>query len=198
MKIILATSNQGKIREIKSIFKDFEVIPYTDLMDKFEIIEDGKTFQENAIIKAKTIFNKLNNDDIVLSDDSGISIEALNYKPNIFSARYAGKNATDKDNLNKVIDELKILKLKKSPAYYTASIAIATKFGIETVHGWMFGEVIDTPKGNKGFGYDPIFIPNGFNKTLGELDNEIKQKLSHRSKALQLATILITLKIGKR
>ena len=198
MKIILATSNKGKIKEIKALFKNIEVIPYTDLIDKFEIIEDGLTFKENAIIKVKAVFNKLNTDDIILSDDSGISIEALKNRPNIYSARYAGVNATDKDNVNKVISELKDLNIKQSKAYYSVCIAIATKKGIETVHSWMYGKVIDNCRGDKGFGYDPIFIPNGFDKTLGELDINIKEKLSHRSKALQLATILITSKTEKR
>ena len=190
MKIVVASGNKGKIKEIKKILKDFEVIPYTDLIEPFEIEESGKTFKENAIIKAKAVSEKLP-EFIVLSDDSGISVPVLNYEPGIFSARYAGSSASDKDNLNKLINELKKRDIKKTPAFYTAAIALSTPYGIFTTHGFMRGEVIDEKRGDKGFGYDPMFIPKGFNKTLGELDGEIKNKISHRTKALNLAKLIL-------
>lgn len=189
MRIVLATSNRGKLEEIQRFLSEYEVIAFSDLIEPFDIIEDGKSFQENAVIKAKVIYEKLSSknlkDIIVMSDDSGISIEALNYEPNIFSARYAGVGASDVDNLNRVIDELNKKDVKESKAFYTASIALATKEGISTTHGWMYGKVINEPRGKNGFGYDPIFIPNGFHKTLGELDFDIKSKISHRSKAIE-------------
>lgn len=189
MRIVLATSNRGKLKEIKNFLSEYEVVVFSDLIEPFEIIEDGESFKENAIIKAKVIYETLNNknfkDIIVMSDDSGISIEALNYEPNIFSARYAGVNASDVDNLSKVIQNLNKKELKESKAFYTASIAIATKDGISTTHGWMYGKVINEKRGENGFGYDPIFIPNGFDKTLGELGDEVKIKISHRSKAIE-------------
>ena len=190
MKIVVASGNKGKIKEIKKILKDFEVIPYTDLIEPFEIEESGKTFKENAIIKAKAVSEKLP-EFIVLSDDSGISVPVLNYEPGIFSARYAGSSASDKDNLNKLINELKKRDIKKTPAFYTAAIALSTPYGIFTTHGFMRGEVIDEKRGDKGFGYDPMFIPKGFDKTLGELDGEIKNKISHRTKALNLAKLIL-------
>ena len=190
MKIVIASGNKGKIKEIKKILKDFEVIPYTDLIEPFEIEENGKTFKENAIIKAKAISEKLPNY-FVLADDSGISVPALNYEPGIFSARYAGEKASDKDNLNKLINELKKRNIKKTPAFYTAAISISTPYGIFTTHGFMHGDVIDEARGDKGFGYDPMFIPKGFNKTLGELDEDIKNKISHRTKALNLAKLIL-------
>ena len=185
MKIVVASGNKGKIKEIKEILNEYDVIPYTDLIEPFEIEENGNSFKENAIIKAKAIYEKLPNY-IILADDSGISVPALNYEPGIFSARYAGVGASDKDNLNKLISELKNRNIKKTPAFYTAAIALATPYGIFTTHGFMRGEVIDEARGDKGFGYDPMFIPKGFDKTLGELDKEIKKKISHRSKALDL------------
>jgi XTP/dITP diphosphohydrolase len=101
-KIILASSNNGKIKEFKEFFKDVEIIAYSDLLGKFEIEETGSTFKENAIIKAKTIYEKLNDENIiVISDDSGITIEKLNNEPNIYSARYAGLDATSEQNLQK-------------------------------------------------------------------------------------------------
>ena len=190
MKIVVASSNKGKIKEIKEILDDFDIVAYTDLIEPFEIEENGKTFKENAIIKAKAVFEKLPKF-FVLADDSGISVPALNNEPGIFSARYAGEGANDKDNLNKLINELKKRNIKKTPAFYTAAIALATHYGVFTTHGFMRGEVIDEARGNKGFGYDPMFIPTGFSKTLGELDENIKNKISHRTKALNLAKLIL-------
>jgi XTP/dITP diphosphohydrolase len=194
MKIVLASANKGKIKEIREYCKESEVIPYSDLLEPFEIIEDGTTYQENALIKAKTIFDKLKDlhtDFIVLADDSGITVPALGNIPGIYSARYAGVGASDKENLYKLIDALKEKDIKKTAAYYTAAMAIVTKKGAYTVHGWMHGDVIDEAKGEGGFGYDPMFIPLGYDKTLGELDKDIKQKFSHRTKALKLAKLII-------
>jgi XTP/dITP diphosphohydrolase len=190
MKIILASSNAGKVREIKEYCVHHEVLAYTDFIEQFDIIEDGESYKENALIKARVIYKKLENimkDFVVISDDSGISVPLLGNIPGIYSARFAGDGASDKDNLNKLIDELKIQKLKITPAYYTASMAIVSDNGEFTVHGWMHGSVIDEARGEKGFGYDPMFIPNGYDKTLGELDGGVKEKISHRSKALKLA-----------
>ncbi|MCX6073176.1 MAG: RdgB/HAM1 family non-canonical purine NTP pyrophosphatase [Campylobacterales bacterium] len=192
MKIVLATSNKGKVREIKELLHDREVFPYTDLIEGFEIIEDGVTFKENALIKARAVYKALGDKDaVVIADDSGISVDVLDGAPGIYSARYGGENATDKDNLHKLVNELKNHKVESSPAHYTAAIAIVSREGESCVHGWMHGEVITKLRGDNGFGYDPIFIPDEFKKTLGELNSEVKRGLSHRSKGLHLAKILI-------
>ncbi|OHE03417.1 MAG: non-canonical purine NTP pyrophosphatase, RdgB/HAM1 family [Sulfurimonas sp. RIFOXYD12_FULL_36_11] len=192
MKLVLATSNKGKVKEIKALCKDFEVIPYSELMEEFEIIEDGSSFKENALIKARAVFKALNSDDvIVMADDSGISVNVLDGKPGIYSARHAGKDATDKDNLYKLIQDIKDKNVTSSPAYYTAAIAIVTKNSQYCVHGWMYGTAISEAIGDGGFGYDPMFIPLGYDKTLGELDDEVKKSLSHRAKALGLAKIVL-------
>ena len=192
MKLVLATSNKGKVREIKELCKDHEVIPYSKLIQEFEIIEDAHTFKENALIKARAVFNALGDEDVVvIADDSGISVEILGGEPGIYSARYAGENANDKENLHKLMDAIKQKGVKSSPAYYTAAIAIVTSSSEFCVHGWMYGTAICEAKGGGGFGYDPMFIPVGCDKTLGELDNEIKKKLSHRAKALKLAEVII-------
>ena len=186
MKLVLATSNKGKVKEIKYIYDDMDVVAYSDIIDSFEIEESGITFKENALIKARAVFEALNDKNvIVLADDSGISVDALGGEPGIYSARYAGIGASDKENLYKLIESLKEKGLKSSKAHYTAAIAIITKDAEFSVHGWMYGEVITTPRGENGFGYDPIFIPEGYNKTLGELDEKIKKGLSHRSQALK-------------
>ncbi len=192
MKIVLATGNKGKLREFQQMC-DVEIIPFSSLTGALEIVEDGETFAQNALIKARTIYEKVGDDYLVIADDSGISLPVLEGAPGIYSARYAGEGASDKDNLYKLIDALKARGLKETPAYYTAAIAIVSKYGEYVVHGWMHGKVIDEARGEKGFGYDPMFIPAGFDKTLGELDDEIKADISHRSKALALAKPIITM-----
>ncbi len=188
-KLVLATSNKGKVREIKDLCENYEVVPYTDLIPAFEIVEDADTFKENALIKARAVYEALGDEDaVVLSDDSGISVDVLGGAPGIYSARYAGENASDKENLYKLIEDIKAKGVTSSPAHYTAAIAIVTKGVERTVHGWMYGTVITEVRGEKGFGYDPMFIPFGFDKTLGELDDVVKKELSHRSKALRLAS----------
>lgn len=192
MKLVLATGNKGKVKEIKALCEDHEVVPYSELIDEFEIVEDGDTFKENALIKARAVYKALNDEDVVvIADDSGINVDALDGAPGIYSARYAGGGASDKDNLYKLIDAIKEKGLESSPAHYTAAIAIVTKDSEYSVHGWMYGDAITKAIGDGGFGYDPIFIPLGFDKTLGELDDETKKKLSHRSKALALAKKII-------
>ena len=195
MKLVLATGNKGKLREFKQMCQD-EVVAFSELLGEFDIVEDGDTFAANALIKARTIYEKLgvknpSIDYLVISDDSGISLPILDGAPGIYSARYAGVGVTDKDNLYKLIEAVKEKGLKSTPAYYTAAIAIVSKYGEYVVHGWMHGDVIAEPRGNKGFGYDPMFIPAGMDLTLGELDDDVKSKISHRGKALELAKPII-------
>jgi XTP/dITP diphosphohydrolase len=192
MKLVLATSNQGKVREIKALCSEFEVAAYTELIEGFEIVEDGATFKENALIKARAVYEALGDAEaIVLSDDSGISVDAMEGAPGIYSARYAGEGANDRENLYALVDAMKARGFEDSPAHYTAAIAIVSKEGEQTVHGWMHGTAITEPRGDKGFGYDPMFIPAGYDMTLGELDADVKSQLSHRSKALALAKIVL-------
>ena len=188
MKIVLASGNKGKITEFKKLMPNDEVIAFKDLLGDFEVEEDKDTFQGNAVKKAEEIYSKLSDENVlVISDDSGITVPALNNEPGIYSARYAGVNASDKENNAKLISKLKEKSLEKTTAYYTACIAIVYKNKTYTVHGWMYGNVISKETGEGGFGYDPMFIANGFDKTLGELSSEVKKEISHRSKALKLA-----------
>ena len=191
MKIVLASANKGKITEFQKLMPEDEVVAFNEILGEIEIEEDQDSFKGNAIKKAKTIYDLLVkkgfSNIIVISDDSGISVPVLNNAPGIYSARYAGINASDKDNNAKLISKLNELNLEKTPAFYTACIALIYKNEVYTVHGWMHGIVANKEVGENGFGYDPMFIPNGFDKTLGELPNEIKKEFSHRSKALKLA-----------
>jgi XTP/dITP diphosphohydrolase len=190
MKLVLASGNKGKIKEFQNMLED-EITPYSSLLGDMEIVEDADSFGGNALIKARTIYQKLGDDYLVISDDSGISVPALGGVPGIYSARYAGEGASDVDNLNKLIATLKSNAIKITPAYYTAAIAIVSKYGEYVVHGWMHGDVIRQARGDKGFGYDTMFIPTGYDLTLGELDDEIKKTISHRAKALKLAKPII-------
>lgn len=192
MKIVLATNNMDKVREIKAYYTEFEVVALKEICKPFEIEENGISFYENAMIKARAVYARvkelgLENEYIALSDDSGISVDALGGRPGIYSARYSGESATDASNRAKLIAELAQLGLKESNAFYTACIGICSKFGEYGVHGFMHGKVIDKELGDNGFGYDFMFIPDGFDKTVGQLDESIKLEISHRSKGLRLA-----------
>ena len=192
MKIVLASANKGKIVEFEKLMPNDEVIAFSEILGQIEIDEDQNSFKGNAIKKARTIYDLLiekgfDNDVIVISDDSGITVPALNNEPGIYSARYAGLNASDKENNAKLIENLNKQNLEKTPAFYSACIAIIYKNETYTVHGWMHGVVINKEIGEGGFGYDPMFIPEGFEQTLGELGYEVKKEFSHRTKALNLA-----------
>ncbi|MEF3191964.1 MAG: RdgB/HAM1 family non-canonical purine NTP pyrophosphatase [Campylobacterales bacterium] len=195
-RIVLATGNQGKVREISEILAamgrldEFELFPYSALIEPFEIEESGATFKENALIKARAVAKRLPGE-IVMSDDSGISVPALGGIPGIYSARFAGVGAKDADNLAKLSRAIDEAGLQETPAFYTACIALVGPKGEASAHGWMHGVAIAHPRGSGGFGYDPIFIPEGYNLTLGELDDEIKSRISHRARALELALKLL-------
>lgn len=196
MKIVLATSNLGKVKEIKALLKDHEIYALSEILTPFEIVEDGISFKENALIKSRAVFEALRkkgleNEFISLSDDSGISVEALGFAPGIYSARYSGANATDASNRAKLIANLNALNLDRASAFYTACIGINCVFGEYSAHGFMYGDVINKERGESGFGYDFMFIPRGFDKTIGELDERIKSQISHRAKALKNAEILL-------
>lgn len=197
MKLVLATGNKGKLREFKQMCQD-EVVPFSELLGEFDIIEDGDTFAANALIKARTIYEKLGDKYLVVSDDSGISLPILYGAPGIYSARYAGERVSDKENLFKLVEDIKGRGVKSTPAHYTAAIAIVSKYGEYVVHGWMHGDVVDEPRGDKGFGYDPMFIPKGYVQTLGELDDDVKRTISHRGQALELAKPIIKMLQRKR
>lgn len=196
MQLILASSNKGKVREFMQMCEK-EIVPYDAVVPPFEIVEDGTTFAQNALIKARAVYERTGEESIVVADDSGISVPVLGGRPGIYSARFAGESATDKENLAQLVEELKALGISKTAAYYTASIAIVSRFGEYAVHGWMYGDVIDTPRGENGFGYDPIFIPEGYSQTIGELDEEIKSTISHRAKAFALAKPIVQMLTNK-
>ncbi|MCR2060069.1 RdgB/HAM1 family non-canonical purine NTP pyrophosphatase [Campylobacter helveticus] len=194
MKIILASSNSHKLKEFKVLLNDYEIYSSNDFIAPFEIEENGKSFKENAKIKSLAVFKALKNEVqenyIVLSDDSGICVDALGGAPGIYSARYS-LEANDKNNRLKLISELEKLKLNESFAHYVCALSLGTKFGTFSVSAKMYGKIITKEKGENGFGYDSLFIPANYDKTLAELSDEEKNAISHRFKALKLAKILL-------
>jgi len=193
MRIAIASSNKGKIKEIQAILNMAEIIAYSEIKPPIEVAEDGESFEENAIIKARAIWKYLESDNIdyVLSDDSGLIVPLFNDEPGIYSARYAGENATDDDNNQKIIQNLNSKNIKETKAHYISVICLFDGVKTHTSKGYLYGKVINKTIGDNGFGYDPLFIANEMNKTLGEVSLDIKKKISHRVEALnQISNLL--------
>lgn len=183
MKLLVATQNKNKVKELKELLVDLpiELVTLADLDDNYEVIEDGKTFEENALLKAKYFANKYQM--VCLADDSGLVIEALNGEPGLYSARYA--NGTDYDNSVKVLNKMKNNKNRK--AYFICVLVLYYPNGKSyTYEGRAYGLITRSPKGTNGFGYDPIFYTKEFNLTFAELSSVQKNSISHRSYALRL------------
>ncbi len=185
-KCILATKNQGKIREFHELFKDLgiESLSLLDVENPPSVVEDGSTFFENAFKKAKTISEHFGI--IAISDDSGLEVDALNGRPGIYSARYAGENATDEDNNKKLLNELKGVDLKDRTARFKCVMVAYRPDGKWVkAEGTLEGLISIEPRGDQGFGYDPVFLLPELGKTLAEIAIEEKNKISHRAKALR-------------
>ena len=184
-KILIATKNDGKAREYRKLFeqKGIEVITLKELNEQVEIIENGKTFSENALIKAQTLTDKLNIP--VLADDSGLVVDALNGAPGIYSARYAGDH-DDEANNKKLLEALKKVPDEKRTAHFHCSIVATApdKTPLEA-NGDVYGLIAHEKHGEDGFGYDPLFYYPEFGKTFGEIGMEEKNKVSHRAKATE-------------
>lgn len=198
-RIILASNNLKKIKEIKEILKGFpfEVYSLKDMDIDIEVEEDGLTFEENAKKKAVEIHqylvNKGESNFIVLSDDSGLEVDCLNGEPGVYSARYAGEHGNDYKNNLKLLQEMKDFKGDERSARFVCVIAVVFEDGnVKTVRGEVEGYIIEEIKTEGGFGYDPLFFYKGFNKTFGEVTPEEKNEISHRGNALKkLKDILI-------
>ena len=186
MKLLVATNNAGKIKELNAALADLpiELFGLKHFENTFEPEETGATFTENAILKANSYARQTGF--WSLSDDSGLEVEALNGAPGVFSARYAGENATDQERIVKLLDELTETGDKSRRARFVCAMAIADETGeIKFLaEGICAGKIALNPRGANGFGYDPIFIPDGYEQTFGELSSAIKGKISHRSRAI--------------
>jgi XTP/dITP diphosphohydrolase len=199
MEIVVATKNKGKIKEIREALKDIDIkiLSLDEIGLEIEIEEDGKTYSENAVKKAVEVAKKSGK--ISLADDSGLEIDALNGKPGINSSRFAGDDADDRERNLKVLEMMKDVSHGKRGARFRCIIAIAEPNGKSyTCEGVCEGEIAERIRGAQGFGYDPIFIPHlcisaGYecSKTFGELGSDVKDKISHRAKALEKAGEII-------
>jgi XTP/dITP diphosphohydrolase len=189
-KIIFATKNMGKLREVVHIIgdKDFELLSLNDFNNVVEVLEDGSTFEDNAIKKAVHVYDKYLIP--VIADDSGLTVEQLNGDPGVLSARYAGENATDEENNNKLISKLVLLP-QPHKAKFVCSAIFYDGDDILKAEDEVVGQVIHERRGTNGFGYDPLFIPDGYHQTTAELNLDEKNKISHRAKAFKRLLKLI-------
>jgi len=195
--LLLATRNAHKTREFAQILgAEFEISELSSATSVPEISETGGTFEENAISKAVNVSKDRHL--LVVADDSGLEVDSLDGAPGIYSARYAGENASDKENIDKLLSELARpnVPADERHARFRCVIALAREGKlVGTFEGVVEGTIVDLPRGSGGFGYDPIFVPSGFRQTFGELPAETKNKISHRAKAL--AALREALRAGK-
>lgn len=181
-EIVLATGNKGKIREFTGLLEGAfgKIVSLNDLESPPEVIEDGKTFKENALKKARAI--AVYSGIPALADDSGLEVEALGGRPGVYSARYAGEGATDRDNINKLLLEFR--GVENSKARFVCVLALVTPEGKEIIaEGSCEGVILTEPRGKGGFGYDPVFYLPEFGKTMAEIPPTLKNRISHRARA---------------
>ena len=186
-KIVLATGNEHKAGEFKDLFTDskFKVLSAGKYGGMPKVIEDGRTFQTNAYLKAYALSKQLKKKHWVIADDSGLEVDCLDGAPGIYSARYAGTEASDTDNVDKLLRDLEGISGSKRQARFRCVLCLIDKDGgTYYFEGACEGNISRKPKGKSGFGYDPIFIPEGYESSFSELGKSIKSELSHRAKAI--------------
>lgn len=186
IELVIASTNVHKVREFRAILKPlakFDILSLCDFSTYSPPVETGSTFEENAILKATHAAKFLNR--WVIADDSGLVVPTLNGAPGVLSARYAGNQATDHDNRKKLLEEMSHLIDDDRHAYYECSIALASPLGLKKcVKGTCEGTLLTEEKGGGGFGYDPLFVKHGYSKSFGEVVESVKNRISHRRRAL--------------
>ncbi len=188
-KIIFATNNAHKLHEVSDILKDkYQVLSLNDVGINTDIPETGTTLQENAMIKARFVYELKGGD--CFADDTGLEVEVLDGAPGVYSARYAGENKDSKANMQKVLVELQGENNRK--ARFVTVIAAIIDGKEYYFEGIIKGSIIESPRGDSGFGYDPIFLPDGYYKTFAELGDDIKNKISHRALAVEKLQAFLT------
>ena len=193
-QVVIATKNKGKAKDFEALFAPlgYEVVTMFDVAPDLEIEETGTTFEENAVLKAETLAKQLNT--IVIADDSGLAVDALNGEPGVYSARYAGDH-DDEANIVKVLEKLQGVPTEKRTARFCCALAIAgPEIETTTLFGTCEGVILEEKRGTNGFGYDPIFFVQALNRAMAELSPEEKGSISHRGNAIrQLKEKLSTL-----
>jgi XTP/dITP diphosphohydrolase len=189
MKIVFATNNQHKLSEIRQILGDrVEVLSLQDIGCDVDIPETGKTLEENALQKAQYVFDHYHTD--VFADDTGLEVEALNGAPGVYSARYAGEGHDSEANMSKLLKNLSNNDNRK--ARFRTVIALIQQGDVHKFEGIVNGQIIRERRGGEGFGYDPIFQPDGYDKTFAELGLDIKNTISHRARAVAKLCAFLT------
>ncbi len=194
-KLILATRNIHKARELQTLLSDLDldVLTLNEISSELPLREDGTTFEANAFQKAHTVYHhtKL----LALADDSGLEVFYLNGRPGVFSARYAGEEATDEMNNQKLLKEMRAVAPRRRRAQFRSILALVGDGVEEMTEGICTGMLGETPHGTNGFGYDPIFIPTGFTKTYAELTAEEKNLISHRARSFAKMKEVLNVKL---
>ncbi|MFZ9847952.1 MAG: non-canonical purine NTP diphosphatase [Flavobacteriales bacterium] len=180
MALVFATNNHNKLKEVISKLK-IDILGLADIQCTEDIDETGKTFEENALIKAKYVLEKYGYD--CFADDSGLEVEALGGAPGVYSARYAGEHGNAEANMNKLLENLKGIDNRK--ARFVTVICLINKEKTVYFRGEINGTIINEKRGSDGFGYDPIFVPDGYSRTFAEMTLEEKNKMSHRALAVE-------------
>ncbi len=205
MKIVLATHNRHKVEEIRHILSDLpvELLSLDSFPEIGEIVEDGETLEENARKKARTVYEliqksppeadppaaeKVKSQNVLsLADDTGLEVDALGGRPGVYSARYSGEQATYKQNNEKLLRELNSVPFERRTARFRCVISIIGKDIDEIAVGEVPGRILLATRGGNGFGYDPLFLPDGYDVSYAEMESALKNKLSHRARALEEA-----------
>ncbi len=187
-KIVFATNNKHKLNEIRKITAGkIDILSLSDIECNEEIEETGTTLEENALIKARYVKSKYGYD--CFADDTGLEVECLNGEPGVYSSRYAGPDCNPEDNMNKLLKEMQGSDNRN--AQFRTVIAAILNGSEHLFEGVVKGKITEDKRGSNGFGYDPVFIPNGYNHTFGELSNEIKNGISHRAVAMEKFTAFL-------
>ncbi|MDI6755889.1 MAG: XTP/dITP diphosphatase [Thermodesulfobacteriota bacterium] len=192
IELVIATRNPGKLREIEAILAHLplKLLSLEDFPDIPDVVEDGTTFAENAGKKASTIARLTGR--LAIADDSGLSVKALKGRPGIFSARFAGNEATDQERYQKLLDEMLGIPDGQRQAAFVCAMAIFSPDGeTQFVEGKIQGWITFAPQGEYGFGYDPVFFIPEFGKTMAELEPEVKNRISHRARALEKLKLIL-------
>ncbi|MGP3914676.1 XTP/dITP diphosphatase [Nonomuraea sp. 10N515B] len=184
MKIVLATRNAGKIAELRRILSGFEIVGLEEFPSIGEVAETGVTFEENALLKAHAVAQGSGLP--AVADDSGLCVDVLNGMPGVFSARWSGRHGDDQANLDLLLAQLSDVPADRLTAFFACAAALALPSGeSRVVEGTLQGRLVTTPRGSNGFGYDPIFLPDGHDRTTAEMSAEEKDAISHRGRAFR-------------
>ena len=186
-KIVVATRNSGKFIEIKKLLQetDINMLSLSDFPEIPEVVEDGATFEDNALKKAKFVASSLGV--TALADDSGLCVDALSGRPGVMSARYGGPNCNDRQRFVKLLEEMKEIETGHRTASFVCVMALVAPDGEQRLfRGVCEGRILDEPRGTRGFGYDPVFYFEEFGMSFGEMDLDTKNRVSHRARALKM------------